>query len=468
MKKILIIADGVTAHRFLQRVISSDATENRYYIVYYNEKTLPELRSEKFLYYKFDPTSLTKISALLESEDFYKCMIIVSNKTDLMASYNNIRENDKNIQIVLTDLWDLEFNDSSTTVIDIHDGISNIFSNYLPDLPLFAQNLGIGTGEIMEFKIPFGSPYIYRHIRNIDQKRWKISAIFREHKLILPSSSTIILPNDSILAVGNPNILKGVYKSVNREFGQFPIPFGENIYCYIDMKLMSEKEISTLTNDAMILHSKLNSKKLIFKIVNSKFSKLLDKIKSYANANMLVEFDFHNISAKEVISNDIDRYYIGLLVTTQSFLKENFTFLYQFQLPIFKVGKSGFFSIKKSVFLNSDSKKAEKISSIIFDISSQLKINITLFDVDLEKNEDNDKIISHFQNLAKLFNEKVNVIKTENNPILDLKKSDDFLQFVVFEKKLLTSRYISFFSTNMQAHFSKFSDNYQLFIPWES
>jgi len=468
VKKILIIADGVTAHRFLQRVISSDVTENRYYIVYYNDKTLPEVKSEKFLYYKFDPTSLTKISALLEHEDFYKCMIIVSNKTDLLASYKNIRENDKNIQIVLTDLWDLEFNDQNTSVIDVHDGISNIFSNYLPDLPLFAQNLGIGTGEIMEFEVPFGSPYVYRHIRNIDQKRWKISAIFREHKLILPSSSTVILPNDSILAVGNPNVLKGVYKSVNREFGQFPIPFGESIYCYIDMKFMSEKEIDTLTNDAMILHAKLNSKKLIFKIVNSKFSKLLDKIKGYANANMLVEFDFYSTSAKEVISSDIDRYYIGLLVTTQSFLKENFELLYQFKLPVFKVGKSGFFSIKKSVFLNSDSKKAEKVSSIIFDISSQLKINITLFDVDLEKNEDNDKIISHFQNLAKLFNEKVNVVKTENNPILDLGKSDDFLQFVVFEKKLLVSKYISFFSTDMQAHFFKFGDNYQLFIPWES
>ncbi len=468
MKKILIIADGITAHRFLQRVISSDATENRYYIVYYNDKTLPETRSEKFLYYKFDPTSFTKLTALLEHEDFYKCMIILSNKTDLIASYKNIRDYDENIQISLVDMWDLEFNDSNTSVIDIHDTISNIFSNYLPDLPLFAQNLGIGTGEIMEFEIPFGSPYVYRHIRNIDQKRWKIAAIFREHKLILPSLSTIILPNDSILVVGNPNVLKGVYKSVNREFGQFPIPFGENIYCYIDMSFMSEAEIETLINDAMILHSKLNSKKLIFKIVNSKFSKLLDKIKSYANANMLVEFDFHHVNAKEIISNDIDRHYVGLLVTTQSFLKDNFALLYQFKLPIFKVGKGGFYSIKKSVFLNSDSKKAEKVSSIIFDISSQLKINITLFDVDLEKSEENDKIISHFLNLSKLFDEKVNVIKSEENPILNLRKNDDFLQFVIFEKKLLASKYTSFFSTDMQAHYFKFSGNYQLFIPWES
>ena len=468
MKKILIIADGKTAQRFLQRVFSSDATNNRYYIVYYNDKTLPQIKSEKFLHYKFDPTSFAKLSALLKHEDFYKCMIIVSNKTDLEASYENIRKINKDMKIALVDMWELEFSDPNTTIIDTHDAISNIFSNFLPDLPLFAQNLGIGTGEIMEMEIPAGSPYIYRHIRNISQKRWRISAIFREHKLLLPAPSTVILPNDSILAVGNPNVLKGVYKSVNREFGQFPVPFGENIYCYIDMKLMSIKEIETLTNDAMILHSKLNTKKLIFKVVNSKFSKVLDKIKSYQSVNMLTEIDFHGDNAKEIIASDIERYYAGLLVTTQNFLMDNFELLYQFKLPIFKVGKGGFFNIKETIFLSGDSQKAEKVSSIIFDISSQLKKDVTLFDVDLEKSEENDKIISHFQNLAKLFNERVNVVKTEDNPIMELSKRDDFLQFVIFEKKILSSKLGSYFSTDIEKHYFRFGDNYQLFIPWES
>ncbi len=467
MKKILIIADGKTAKRFLQRVISSDATNNKYFVVYYNETTLPDTKVEKFSYYKFDPTSFSKISVLVENEDFYQCMLITATKTDMEESYHNIRKIDQKIQISIVDKWDLEFNDPNLTVIDAHDTISNIFSNYLPDLPLFAQNLGIGTGEIMEFKIPFGSPYVYRHIRNIDQKRWRISAIFREHKLLLPSPSMMLLPNDSVLSVGNPNVLKGVYKSIKREFGQFPIPFGENIYCYIDMKLMCDQDVEILTNDAMILHSKLNSNKLIFKIVNSRYSHILDKIKSYANSNMFVEFDFRNDNAHNIISKDVEEYYIGLIMTNQKFLHDNLQFLYHLKLPIFKVAESGFFTIKESVFLSSNSEKAEKISSIIFDISSQLKSEITLFDVHLENSEEQDKIISHFQNLGKLFDEKIKVLKTEKNPIIELGKRDDFLQFVIFEESMLSSKIASYFSTDIEKHYFRFKSNYQLFIPSE-
>jgi hypothetical protein len=262
-------------------------------------------------------------------------------------------------------------------------------------------------------------------------------------------------------------VLKGVYKSVKREFGQFPIPFGENIYCYIDMKVMSDEDVETLTNDAMILHSKLNSNKLIFKVVNPRFSQVLDKIKSYTSSNMLVEFNFHSDNSNNIISEDITMYYIGLVITNQKFLNDNLKFLYHLKLPIFKVAKSGFFTIKESVFLSSNSKKAEKISSIIFDISSQLKIKITLFDVHLENSEEQEKIISHFQNLAKLFDEKIKIIKTEENPIMELGRRDDFLQFIIFEEKILFSKLTSYFSTDIEKHYFRFSDNYQLFIPSE-
>ena len=465
MKNILIIANGETANRFLQRLISSDATKNRYFIVYYDDKTIVDISSEKFSYHKFDPTSFSKLSTLLSSDDFYQCMVITDKEVDLQESYNNIRRVDENIQIVLVDSWNLEFNDKNITIIDAHDTLSNIFSNYLPDLPLYAQNLGLGTGEIMEFKVPFGSPYLYRHIRNIDQKRWKIAAIFREHKLILPSPSMMIVPNDAILAVGNPNVLKGVYKSVKREFGQFPIPFGANIYCYIDMKTTSDDDIKLLINDAMLLHSKLNNNILIFKVVNLRFSKTIDRLKSFANSKLVVEFQYHDEEFEDIYRNDITNYFIGLIVTNGKFLYDNLNFLYRLKLPIFKVSNDGFFSIKESIFLNSNSKTAEKVSSLIFDISKQMGTKISLFDVHLENNEEQEKIISHFQNLAKLFDEKINIIKTDKNPIIALSERSDFIQFVIFDESLVSSKLGSFLSTDFQRHFFRFKNNYQIFLP---
>jgi hypothetical protein len=218
----------------------------------------------------------------------------------------------------------------------------------------------------------------------------------------------------------------------------------------------------------MILHSKLNSKKLIFKVVNATYSPMLEKIKSYASSNMIVEFDYHHCDFEEIVYDDLERCYIGLFIVTGDFLDKNIELFYELKLPIFKVSQKGFFTIKESVFLGSNSKVAEKVSSIIFDISSQLGSEIALFDVHLENSQEQDKIISHFQNLAKLFEKRVKIIKTKQNPILKLKERDDFLQFIVFDKSLLSSKLISYFSTDIEKHYFRLRNNYQLFIPSES
>lgn len=42
MKKILIIADGILAKQFLEKVMETEAGENSYTIVTYKEETLPK------------------------------------------------------------------------------------------------------------------------------------------------------------------------------------------------------------------------------------------------------------------------------------------------------------------------------------------------------------------------------------------------------------------------------------------
>ncbi len=469
MKKILVIADGLLANVFLQRLEDLDATDNIYHIVYYKENTLTKKRSDKFIYYHIDPTSFTKLSMLLEDVEFYQIMLILGNKTDLQATYENIRKIDTNQSVVILDKWNLGIVHQHTTVIDMRERVANILSNYLPDIPLFAQNIGLGQGEIMEFKIPFGSAYVYRHVGNIEQKRWRIAAIFRKQEVLLPTSKTMLVPDDTILAVGNPNVLKGVYKSINRQFGQFPLPFGQNIYVLIDMVMMNSKQIDMLCNDAMVMHAKLNSKKLVFRVVNAKYGKVLDKLKKYQRSTSIeVIFDFLDNEIKDVVLQDIDQFYIGLFITNATFFKEYKKFLYRLHLPVLKTGKSGFFNIKYSVLLSYDSEKVEQLSSVIFDLSSQLEIDISLFDFQSDKSEEGEKIIEHFESLSKLFEKKVNIIATDKNPIRELLPKDDFLQFVIFDKNILTSPLLAFFSTNVQKHYFRFMDKYQLFLPYES
>ncbi len=469
MKRVLIIADGMSAKTFLERISDLDASDTMYHIVYYKSSTLPEKKSNKFVYYTFDPTSFVKLSLLLEDIEFYQAMLVLGNKIDLLATYENIRQVSPILSIIVFDKWGLSLEDKNTTVIDVNERYANMLSNYLPDIPLFAQNIGLGLGEIMEFKIPFGSAYVYRHIGNIEQKRWKIAAIFREQQVILPQPKTMLLPNDNILAVGNPNVLKGVYKSINRQFGQFPLPYGQNIYVVLDMVEMSNDQIEKLCNDAMLLHANLNSKKLIFRVLNPTYGKTLDKLKSYQQStSMEIVLDFLSQDLEEIMLQDITQYYAGLIVTNKNFFKEHIKLFYKMHLPIFKIGDEGLLEIKNTVVLNRSSEKVEQLSSMIFDIASQLHLDISLIEFEADIDEDSIKIAEHFENLSKLFEEKVRIIKTKKNPIRTLIHQEDYLQLIIFDQKILHAGWLSVFSTNLEQQYFRFLDRHQLFLPYES
>ncbi len=242
MKKILILADGIVAKQFLDKLVALTSNKNIYYIVYYHEKILPSIKGDNFHFYNFDPTSFSKLSTLFD-ENFYQVTIAMSTKLDTEESYKNVRRLNKEIQIVILDKWNLEITDGDLFLLNANEILSNRLIDYLPDIPIIAQNIGLGLGEVMEIKVPFGSAYVYRHVGSIEQKNWKIAAIYRKGRLILPTPQTMIRPNDLILMIGEPNILKSIYKNIKRELGQFPMPFGNNIYVLVDMKNMDYEMI---------------------------------------------------------------------------------------------------------------------------------------------------------------------------------------------------------------------------------
>ncbi len=466
MKKILIIADGILAKHFLQRVMDIGLGENSYYIVTYDDRTLPDKESENCKFFDFDPTSFEKLSLLLV-EDFYEVMIIVSSKIDAVGSYENIRKIKKDIQIVMVDRWGLEYEDRRLYLLDSREVLASRFADYLPDMPVIAQNVGLGKGEIMEIRVPIGSSFVYRHLASIEQNNWRIAAIYRANKLILPRDSLMILPNDVMLSIGDPNVLKSVFSSVKQEIGQFPLPFGQVIYCHIDMLVMDENRIEMLLNDAMLLHSKINSKRLHIKVINPTYSKMYEKIKSYANSKYIsVDIDFYEQDTQRSIKKDAKVLNIGLVVVDYDFFKKYKSTLFEIKKPVFKMGVWGFLELKDAVVLSSDNDDIEKESSVIFDFSIQLDLSIKLYDFNPEivDDEEND-LVEHFENLSKLFSKKVEVIKPKSNPIIKLRHEKNILQFVPFSEKVVNSNIFSIFSTDMEKLYFKLAQSYQLFIP---
>ena len=464
MKKILIIADGILAKQFLEKVMETEAGENSYTIVTYKEETLPKKRPENFKFFEFDPTSYEKLAIVL-NEQFFQVMIMMSNELDVKATYTNIRRVDGKVRIVIMDRWDLKIEDKRLLMLNSREILASRFTDHLPNTPIVAQNIGLGIGEIMEVSVPVGSSYAYRHLASIEQSRWKIAAVYRSNSLILPRPALMLLPNDLLLLVGDPKVLQSVFKSIKRELGQFPSPFGSSIYCLIDMLRMNDKEIDVLLNDALLLHSKLNSNKLHVKIINPTYSKALDKVKSYSNHHINVMIDYFETNPRKALRDDTESMDIGLIVVMNRFFQKNKRTLYKTKLPIFKMGKQGFASLNQGVVLSNDAHEIEQESSVIFDVATQLSLDLKLYSYNPDHESEKNSLIEHFDNLSKIFGREVDVIQSDKNPLVKLRHKDNILQFLPFSSKILETNILSIFSTDMEKLHFKLADNYQLFIP---
>lgn len=469
MKKILIIADGILAKQFLEKIMSLKGSENLYTILAYRDKTLPEDIVKKYNLHFFDPTSFSKLSKLIEGSNFYQIMLVMNKKSDLIAVYENIRNIDKDISISLIDRWGIkDFQDANLFTLNSKDLLVSRFADMLPDRPITARNVGLGIGEVMEVHVPVGSSYLYRHLASIEQNKWRIVAIYREKKLILARPTLMIRPSDTLLLVGEPNILINVYKSIKKESGQFPHPFGNNIYTLLDMKYMNEKEINTILNDAMLLHSNLNSINLHIRVINPTYSKTFEKIKRYGTSHIYVNVEYQKTDIKEVFFEDISILDIGLIVTNNNFFEKYTEMLYKEKLPVFKIGTHSLPAVTTGVVLATNSKDIEKESSVILDFCSQLDYETTLYNFDPSDTDEAKSLINHFEYLSKLFNKEVHVVESDaQNPLVALKSKDNFIQFVPFYKKLIKKHMFDIFSTDMDKLYYKLEDNYQLFIPVE-
>lgn len=469
MKKILIIADGILAKHFLERVMAYRDSNNHYSVITYHKKTIPEIsKPENFTFFNFDPTSFAKLSIILRQE-FFQIMVLVSKRIDALGTYENIRRLNSKVQVVLLDRWGVDFEDENLVLINSREVLASRFTDYLFDMPIIAHNVGLGVGEIMEIQVPIGSSYVYRHIASIQQRKWRIVALYRNNALILARPTLMIQPNDVLLTIGDPNVLNNVFKSVKQDIGRFPSPFGSNIYTVLDMKSMSHEEIESILSDSLIMHEKINSKKLYIKIINPTLNELYDKLRDTQDKTVIVDVDYKNQDLSDFLIADIANFDIGLFVTNLSYFNAKRELLYSSKIPILKIGKWGFDKLKVGAILASDSKEIEKDSSVILDCCTQLDLEVSLYHYNPDTLSQKSSLVEHFENLSKLFGKEVEVIQSsEKNPLLQLQKREDLLHFVPFHHKVIESQFSALFSTDLERLSYRLERSYQLFIPTEA
>jgi len=465
LKKILIISDGVVGEHFIQRAMETYTSENIYYVVQVKEKEYEDVNPARFKFYQFDPTSLYKLSNLLKME-FIQVFIAMDELIDVENTIKNIRTMKKQLRVIVLNRWNMVNEDPNVVLINSNELLASRLLDYLPNVPVIAQNVGIGEGEIMEVLVPFGSSFFYRHIGVIEQKNWRIVAIYRNRKLIMPSRRRMIQPNDLLVLVGDPAVLRSVYRAIKRELGQFPEPFGSNLYLYIDMNIVNHLTIEEFVRRAVFAHKKFKHN-LIIKIVNPGNIAIIEHINEFRDNNVIIDIDYKCKNIENSFHNDIKQYHIGLVIVSKE-LFANYamrTILYESHVPVLKISEKPFASVKDAVLILSDNRDLEKVSSTIFDISEQMGFNIELHNYINEHQDEKEQVIEHYNNLSTIFSKSIKVIKESDNPIRSLKQKDNFIQILPFTHKLTKKRIYSTLSTDSEILYYKLDDYHQIFIP---
>ncbi len=440
MKNILILADGMVAEKFFEKINSKRITDNRYTVVKSNSLKIPNKVQNQIKLINIDPTSYSKMKRLFRRDDFSMVFIVLDKVEDAGESLKIIRRIDKRVRVVLLDMWGVfeKLKQPSTLIFNAKKMLANQLYNNLPNVPIVAQNVGLGESEIMEVLIPFGSAFAYRHIGSIAQRKWRIIGVYRNKKLIMPNSATMIRPQDTILIIGRPQVLINIYRKINNRVGMFPEPFGRNLYLILDMLKDSDKAIGYI-EEAIFMLNKIKDRELIIKVINPSNFEILRKIKEFQSDKVEVSIIYMDKDIPKMILNDVRKYDIGLIFLSRECFKDKEIFkeIYEQKKLVYLFGNTPINKIKKSIITVTQEEEMESISSIGFYISETLNLKFYLCDFDPEGYfSSRRRIIEHYETLSHIFQYPINIEQKQVNPIREIKKGKNILFIAPFDKTI--------------------------------
>jgi len=471
LKNILILADGSIARHFIEWVGRKRIAENKYYVASYKPGALPTKISKNITRIKADPTSYSKMNHIMQEAKFTHIFIVMEEKEDAIYTLKNIRLIDPKVRIILVNQWDdkeIGKDEENVIHIDVDELTAAHLYDQLPNVPLVAQNVGLGRGEIMEIHVPFGSAYAYRHVGSIMQRKWKIAAIYRDDKQILPTNATMIRPNDALLVVGKPMVLDGVYRAINKRIGLFPEPFGKDLYLLLDFRHDQEAAMMYL-RESIYLTEKLENKSLYVRVIHPSNFELIDALKTLESEQMTLFISYDEEDAEAIIEYDIGEHDIGLVLAgTETFEADNLKeVLYTLKKLVYLFGDRPLYNIHESVVMMSENEKMESISSTAFDISESLGLKLKLCDFDPEGEfESKRMILEHYETLSHIFNIDIEIEQKVANPVRELSKMENILQVAPFEKDLSSDAPWSLVSTKIEDFLLRSQKHPKLLVPF--
>lgn len=122
---------------------------------------------------------------------------------------------------------------------------------------LIATSVGQGKGEIIELVVLPGSPAIDMPLGELQTDDWRVAAIYRRGKLVIPTGKTVVAADDRLLIVGDPALLPSVAEQLRIGAPMFPLHDGKRVVVYLpsgrDRAIEMEAEVLTIKTRATSL-----------------------------------------------------------------------------------------------------------------------------------------------------------------------------------------------------------------------
>ncbi|MDR2152174.1 MAG: hypothetical protein LBO72_05090 [Helicobacteraceae bacterium] len=468
MKRLLILADGEVAERYVKRLVDTYTDANLYTIVYYRG-AIAESEAIYCRFYRFDPTSFSKLEAIF-SKQTSAAYIVMKEPQDATQVYKNLRILSRELMIYALDsggLDDLPNDDPNLQRVSASELLANRLMALTPNIPVSAQYVGLGIGEITEVKVPFGSAYAYRHINHIAQNKWRIAAIYRGGELVLPFATLMIRPSDNLLLVGQPNILKTVYRAIKIESGQFPAPYGRSLYLLLDISPRRRDKAIAELESALSLHKRLKNRPLYIKAINPDDWQTLQKLQTIKQPDIYIDIAYKPFNLEQSLLKELARHNAGLLMVSDEFFakKTNRLLALKSQKPIWKLGTNSISQLKSAALLVSANPTLEQISPVLFDLSAQLAIEVELYPSKGDEVGENE-VLEHYENLAAIHSRTISVKSAEENAIVTLRQKENLLLFFPFDEAMTQKSMLDFLKLKQaEKMYSFLTEHHQLFIP---
>jgi hypothetical protein len=452
LNRVLILAEGKEAKKFIESIVENYLNVAEFDVIYQSETDINKdyKHIEGINFYKIQFSAFSNLS-FFQNRQYSKIIVVIKNRLFAINAVKSLKFFiEKNVYVEFVDFWDIDIENENINVVKLPHIINSTLIDLLPDVPVFARTIGLGKEEIMEVQVPVSSAFIYRNVELLNREnftKWRISAIYRNEQLILPNKMTTIHPYDKLLIVGQSQILKDVFKSIKKDVGLFPEPYGNQIYLLIDKQNMNKEEISKLLKSAIYLQRKLKSSKLIIRIINPDLH-TYRKLEKFDEIEVYIDYRRKNV--EEIMLDDFLRWRVGMFVVNNKFYYKNIDFLLKIKKPFLKIGDESVKMCKETGVILRDDEVLTEISPVVFDISSQLNHKIKFLEMDpdnvkLEKKE----IVKYYENLSKMYYYKnVEFIINDKNPYFELKKMKNICFFTPFDSKIPRNKLLSIILPN--------------------